>query len=132
MGPVICDYCAQPAEPCTGADIYPHRPDLAHKRFFRCAPCGAYVGCHENTRKAFGRLANAELRAWKMRAHAAFDPLWKSGRFPSRTKAYKWLSSEMGILKSDCHIGLFDLAQCARVESLCLGPILLETTKNSK
>ena len=116
---VSCDYCGLPAERCTGADIYPHRPDLAEKRFFRCVPCGAYVGCHQNNGQAFGRLANAELRAAKMRAHAAFDPLWKSGRFLSRRSAYAWLASAMGIPKDDCHIGMFDLDGCAKVADIC-------------
>ena len=31
----------------------------------------AYVGVHKGTDKPLGRLANAELRYWKKRAHAA-------------------------------------------------------------
>lgn len=115
----VCDYCHKDIDGCTGADIYPHRPDLAHKLFFRCVPCGAYVGRHAGSGIALGRLANSELRAAKMRAHAAFDPLWKVGDYQTRNDAYAWLAREMRIPKEKCHIGMFDLEQCAQVESIC-------------
>jgi hypothetical protein len=110
---VTCDYCGQPAELVNGTVIYPHRPDLRKRRFWRCAPCGAYVGTHENSEKAtpFGRLANAELRGLKQRVHAAFDPIWQ-GREMGRTEAYKWLAKALGITQGECHIGMFDEDRC--------------------
>lgn len=112
-----CPYCDKRARLASGADIYPHRPDifgLHAKPFWQCVPCGAYVGCHPGTRKPLGRLANAALRLAKMRAHEAFDPLWKSGRM-GRNEAYGWLTRALGIPGSECHIGMFDEAQCAAV-----------------
>lgn len=41
-----CPYCQRPSLLVTGKTIYPHRPDLVAKRFWQCAPCDAYVGCH--------------------------------------------------------------------------------------
>ena len=111
---ILCDYCGRPAEKATGKDIYPRRPDLYHLRFYRCKPCGAHVGCHANSEKPLGRLANAELRQAKMKAHAAFDPLWRS-REMSRRGAYRWLSKVLGVEAQHCHIGMFDLIQCQRV-----------------
>lgn len=76
---VICSYCNKPAELVTGKEIYPHRPDLYPKKFWRCRPCTAYVGCHKpnagygDGTRPLGRLANAELRAAKSAAHAAFS-----------------------------------------------------------
>lgn len=117
---VICPYCDRRAELVTGNVIYPHRPDLFAKLFYLCAPCDAYVGCHpKHTAKGggqgdgstpMGRLANAELRKAKRTAHAAFDPLWKSGRM-SRASAYKWLAEAMAISRNNCHIGMFDVDQ---------------------
>ena len=107
---VLCDYCQRPAERVTGVVIYPHRPDLADKRFFLCRPCGAYVGTHPDG-KPLGRLANAELRAAKQHVHAAFDPLWKSGRL-TRSNAYGKLADMLGIPMSECHIGMFDVDMC--------------------
>ena len=115
---IRCDYCQQPAELVTGADIYPHRHDLSSKAIWRCAPCGAWVGCHYGTTQPLGRLANAELRKAKMAAHAAFDPLWKSRRM-RRGEAYRWLSKELGIPFEQTHIGMFDVETCRRVVEAC-------------
>lgn len=127
-----CDYCSQPAELVTGAVIYPHRPDLGSLNFWRCAPCDAYVGCHEagsyrmlgshKIRHAgfepLGRLANAELRAAKQAAHKAFDPIWRC-QYMKRKEAYAWLAEKLGIAVEDTHIGMFDVAMCRRVVEVC-------------
>lgn len=115
---VHCDYCGNVVPLVTGREVYPHRPDLYAKKFYRCTPCDALVGCHPGTEKALGRLANPELRKAKMAAHAAFDPLWKSGQH-KRGQLYGWLAKQLGIEKKDCHIGMFDVAMCARVVDVC-------------
>jgi hypothetical protein len=65
-------------------------------------------------------LANAELRAAKSAAHAAFDPLWKShgNKGAARARAYRWLAQEMKMRPENCHIGMFDLDQCRAVVAL--------------
>ena len=113
-----CSYCNQEAEKVTGEAIYPHRPDLYDKSFFQCKPCDAYVGTHQNSGKSLGRLANAELREKKKRAHAVFDPIWRS-KERTRSQAYKWLGREMGLTRSQCHIGMFDEKQCDHVVHIC-------------
>lgn len=115
-----CNYCYKSAELVTGREIYPHRLDLHDKRFYRCVPCGAIVGCHPGTTRALGRLANAELRKARMAAHAAFDPLWRSGRM-TRGAAYKWLAARLGVDGGLCHIGEFELKICQRLVTLCNG-----------
>lgn len=121
MKPVSCDYCQQPAELCTGADIYPHRDDLARHHFYRCVPCEAYVGTHDGTVMPLGRLANARLRALKKSVHALFDPIWRGlgtprnrgrNRKTARSAAYGQLAIALGIPKSECHIGMFDEERC--------------------
>lgn len=113
FGPISCPYCKAAAVVATGAVIYPHRPDLAAKRFWLCEPCDAYVGCHPDG-APMGRLANAELRKAKMRAHAAFDPIWKDGGC-TRGVAYSLLAEALGLSGAACHIGYFDVATCDRV-----------------
>lgn len=116
---VICDYCGNKAALVTGRKIYPHRPDLFPLRFWHCEPCKAWVGCHKNSdAQPLGRLANAELRLAKSAAHRAFDPLWKSGE-TTRKQAYQWLSIQLGIPSESCHIGMFDVATCLRVQTIC-------------
>ncbi len=115
---LACAYCQQPTQLVGGNVIYPHRPDLAEKKFYRCEPCGAYVGCHPETETPLGRVANAELRKAKMDAHAAFDPLWKDGGM-KRKEAYAWLRSAMGLSEDECHIGVFNVDRCQEVVRLC-------------
>jgi hypothetical protein len=126
---VPCPYCGNHAALVGGARIYPSRPDLARLRFWLCAPCDAYVGCHKagewipgvghsDGTLPLGRLADVRLRASKRRAHAAFDALWKSGRM-KRRDAYRWLATRMGKQPEDCHIGMFGVDECSEVVDLC-------------
>lgn len=109
----LCPYCTGFSERVDGTAIYPHRPDLAHKVFYRCAPCDAYVGCHPNSTVPLGTLANAELRRWRARLHAVFDPVWQNAGFPGgRRLAYRRLARLMNLAPDDCHIALFDKDQC--------------------
>lgn len=112
---VHCDYCHEQSELVYGNSVYPNRRDLHKKRFYLCRPCRAWVGCHPNTLKPLGRLADKELRMMKMRAHESFDKLWKEG-YMSRKDAYKWLSEEMGLPAEQTHIGMFDIQKCRIVE----------------
>ena len=126
---VACDYCKDPAQLVTGAEIYPHRDDLIDRKYWRCIPCGAYVGCHKegdwtfvhhekvmsDGTLPFGRLANAELRAWKQTAHSALDQLWKNGGTMSRKAAYQWAAKALKLNMDQTHIGMFDVDQCKRL-----------------
>lgn len=115
----ICPHCNQPTKLVGGDVIYPHRKDLAAKKFWHCAPCKAWVGCHPGSSNPLGRPANAELRLWKQNAHAVFDALWKGPNAEmSRTQAYKWLQQAMGLTVREAHIGEFDVAQCKRLVHL--------------
>ena len=116
-GPV-CPYCGEISRQATGDELYPHRRDLYAKRFWICDPCDAWVGCHPGTETPLGRLANADLRKAKQRAHAAFDPIWKTKKL-RRSEAYAWLSGALGLPREECHIGMFDEAMCARVVEVC-------------
>lgn len=117
---VICDYCQQEAELVYGDVIYPHRQDLHLKRFWRCKPCQAYVGCHKFTEEPLGRLANTELRKMKMEAHSAFDPIWRGSKGKTtRSEAYAWLADQLGIPFPECHIGMFDVEMCRKVIEVC-------------
>jgi hypothetical protein len=116
-GRPTCQYCRKEARLVTGKHIYPHRPDLSRKRFWRCDNCDAHVGAKENGDPR-GPLANARLRQLRMEAHAAFDPYWKGGSM-SRTKAYKWLADQLGITEREAHIGSSDEEFCRRVLKLC-------------
>lgn len=113
-----CPYCDGSAELVKGDVIYPARDDLYNKNFYLCKPCNAYVGCHANTAIPLGRLANSELRRWKMAVHAVFDPIWRTGG-KSRGGAYLWLRDKMGLTENECHIGKFNVEQCRKAIAIC-------------
>ena len=117
---VICLYCGSGAALVSGISIYPSRTDLHSKQFWSCKPCDAYVGCHPGNADPLGRLANAELRRAKVAAHAAFDPLWKTGQM-KRREAYAWLREALGIDAHECHVGMFDVEMCKAVVAACRG-----------
>lgn len=95
-----------------------------------CYPCEAWVGVHKGTTKPLGRLANAELRALKRQVHTVLDPLWvkywqaypevpehvrsDAMRRAQRGRVYLWLAAQMGLTRDECHVGLFNVAQCER------------------
>ena len=120
-----CRYCQQPAALLrVGDDGYPYQRDYGPT--WVCVPCQAWVGCHPGTEKALGGLANAELRAAKQAAHAAFDPLWqrkieKEGctKGHARRAGYRWLSEQLGLPYKQTHIGYMSLEECRRVVEVC-------------
>jgi hypothetical protein len=113
MEPPICPYCNHAAKLIDSIVIYRVR---SYGMMWHCAPCDAYVGVHKDSKEhvPLGRLANAELRKWKMKAHAAFDPLWKEQGL-KRKEAYQKLADLLGIPVKETHIGMFDVDQCKRV-----------------
>lgn len=123
-----CPYCDGRSVLASSAEVYGGRD---YGPIYLCRPCDAYVGCHPGTTKPLGRLANAELRQWKQRAHAAFDPLWKRGskqqRFKRRRDAYAWLANNMGLSGDACHIGMFNVTQCKQVVDLCKVALFVTT-----
>jgi len=109
---IYCPYCGRQAEYVDTKEIYGKSYGMA----YLCRPCDAYVGVHDGTDQPLGSLANWELRRWRNRAHAAFDPLWQRGRFRRRRNdAYAWLAEKMGLPKEETHIAMFDVPQCKQV-----------------
>ena len=115
----ICPYCNNPTEFVDGKEIYGLNTNFG--MFYRCKSCKAHVGVNRGTTKALGRLANKELRKWKMKAHEELDQLWKGAKNETnaRSKTYKWLSNEMNIDPEFTHIGMFDIEECKKVIELC-------------
>ena len=84
--------------------------------FYGCSAwprCRGTHGAHPDG-SPLGVPADAATKAARIRAHAAFDRLWKGGTM-KRAQAYGWLSRTLGIAGADCHIGRFDAATCERV-----------------
>lgn len=88
MRKVYCDYCGRQAEYVDSKVVY----GKSYGMMYLCRNCMAYVGVHKGTDKPLGRLANAELRYWKKRAHAVFDPPVAAGPFPRPPQRGLWLA----------------------------------------
>ncbi len=73
--------------------------------------CDVTVGCHPDGRP-LGVPAGKATKAARIRAHASFDRLWKSG-FMSRGDAYAWLRTARPDLPK--HIAEMNAEQCAEV-----------------
>ena len=94
---LLCINCNKEVEAIltTGDVIYPHRPDLKLKNFYKCPYCGNYVGCHPNTVKPLGCIPTEELKKARIKVHNKLDYLWKSGKY-KRGYIYKKLSEHFG------------------------------------
>lgn len=121
----ICIECGQLASLVDGEAIYPHRPDLFSKRFYRCE-CGAYVGCHPHTEIALGKPCGPTARKARNEAHRQFDALWRRkmakdgvSQGQARGAAYRWLAEQMSLPTAECHIGWMTADQANRVVELC-------------
>lgn len=119
-----CPYCGKPAELRKSSDLYPHSSQ-DYGLFWVCpGDCDAYVGTHTNSKRhtPLGRLANKELREWKRKAHAIFDPMWKMSHDDymgfSRQQAYDWLTQQMGRV-NQVHIGQCDVNECKQIVEIC-------------
>ncbi len=116
MNGKICPYCKHPTVFVDSIEVYRKK---SYGMIYLCRPCQAWVGIHKDSKAAaLGRLANAELREWKKKAHDAFDPIYKSNQM-SRAQAYEWLSQKLNIPRHYTHIGFFGVETCKRVVSLC-------------
>lgn len=111
---VICDYCGRHADLYGGLDVYPDRKDLAERQFWVCWSCDAWVGCKKDSDEPFGELADETLRAARIAAHKAFDPIWEQ-ELMSKREAYDWLAQLLGVPREQCKIGLMKLGDCSRV-----------------
>ena len=108
--PTKCPYCGSEVILTTNDFIYGRKFWKGNNcNAYACIVCKASVGTHPDGVTPLGRLADDELKKLKMKAHALFDPIWKSGN-TGRDQAYKWLAKKMGIPGKDCHFGHFNKA----------------------
>jgi ssDNA-binding Zn-finger/Zn-ribbon topoisomerase 1 len=110
--------------PDCGADMI--LKDGKYGKFYGCErypQCDAAHGAHQHTEKPLGIPADKATRVMRIRAHKAFDKLWKKirekHRVDRRKWAYRWLRERMGMTAEECHIGKFTWEQCKKVIEIC-------------
>lgn len=102
-----CPQCNNEAIWCENKEVYGRNYGKSYM-IWLCKPCGAYVGCHNNTKNPKGSMANKEMREWRIKVHAILDPLWQSGKY-SRGVVYARLKDAMG---KEVHVGEADVEMC--------------------
>lgn len=122
----LCPYCHQSSRHIDSKEIY----GKSYGMVYACLRCDAYIGTHKsNPQLALGRLANHRLREAKKQAHFWFDRIARTdlihkvwpeimSDMTGRSKAYLWLSKQLGIELEFCHIGMFDEVGCKAVEEV--------------
>jgi len=106
-----CSRCGQYAVLRASRDVYPGKKDYGNFWVCPTKTCDAFVGCHKDTIRPLGELADAETRKWRKHTHICFDPIWKTGKM-DRKEAYRILAAHMHIHPDKCHIAMFDVKQC--------------------
>lgn len=87
-----------PARLTSGAEVYPHRTDLAEVPMWICDGCRNSVGAHrERSMKLapLGVIASPQIRKARTSIHHLIDPVWKSRRI-SRRALYAKISEALG------------------------------------
>ncbi len=65
-----------------------------------------------------GTLANGDLRNKRIKAHKAFDRIWKYG-IMEKWQAYRWLQAKFGLRSDQAHIANFSEYMCDQLILVC-------------
>jgi hypothetical protein len=118
--PTTCPNCGGEVQLLGNERVY-GRPYGEWPYAYKCMDraCNSYVGLHPFTAIPLGTLANPRTRKARTDAKAVFNPLWQTGK-RTRSEAYAWLASKLGIPVEECHVGWFDVKQCEKVVEVCV------------
>ncbi len=105
-----CPYCNRLAVWVDNKEVYGKNYGKSHK-IWLCKPCNAYVGCHNNTKKPLGTMADRNLRNWRIQAHNKIDWYWQQGMY-TRKEVYQKLSRFFG---EEIHIGSANRELCRMI-----------------
>ena len=80
---------------------------------WRDTQCPGGHSAHPDGRP-LGIPANRRTKDARIAAHHVFDHLWKGGQM-SRSAAYRWMQTAMGMTPSEAHIARFSREECKRL-----------------
>ena len=101
---------------CPECGRYMTLRDSVHGKFYGCTGfprCRATHGAHPDGRP-LGIPGDKATKAARIRAHEAFDRLWKCGGM-RRAQAYRWLQKRLHMTSAEAHIGRFTVELCEAV-----------------
>lgn len=92
-----CHYCNEPLDEVGGDRIWPHREDLAKKRFAICWPCSAWVGLKDDG-TAQGYNAKEHIRELRSQILSAWTAVCDTGAmtYEKADEFRNWLREEKG------------------------------------
>ncbi len=120
-----CPYCGKPTEIVDSIKIY----RTSYGMVWICTNwpfCNSYVGCHKDTNRPKGTIADHELRELRKECHALFDPQWLNtvDRKTARRRCYQSLSDRLNLRSDQTHFGMFDVDTCKRAIAILGKPLL--------
>ena len=121
--PEICRYCGGVIRCIPARKVYgktTNRLKMQGQWLYQCQNCNARVGCHRDSKRPLGNVANEVLRLKRVETHQVFDSLWQRQGM-TRTAAYKWLAERMELPEECAHIGGFEMDQCQKLVDICAG-----------
>lgn len=97
---IYCTECKKDVEArlTNGAEVYPHRKDLADNPQWICDTCKNFVGTHhksDDKYKPLGVIAGKEIKLLRQKIHAIIEPKFKTGEL-NRKETYSKISKELG------------------------------------
>jgi len=114
-----CQYCGATARLRSAEGIYKYGgSDIMLYVCSNYPECDSYVRVQPGTSKPVGSLADAKLRALRIKAHRHFGELYRSGLM-TKADAYTWLAFALCLLPSQTHIGHFSEHYCNQVIAEC-------------
>lgn len=118
---MICPYCKKEALWCENKEIYGKNYGKSYMCWL-CKECDAYVGCHNNTKKPLGTMANKTTRALRIKAKnywiENFAPDYKTIGSNKKGKYYYKLSQLLNIPYEETHFAMFSQSVCIKVLQL--------------
>ena len=117
---IHCPYCGAKATLRPSSAVYGDAAKTDGYLYVcdRYPKCDSYVGAHKKTKLPMGTLANGGLRKKRIKAHKAFDWMWKSGLM-TKWQAYKWMQGKLDLSDEQAHIAMFSEYMCDRLIAEC-------------
>lgn len=124
MNTPVCPKCKAPM--VQRKSKFPGRPFFWGCRNF--PDCTYRIGAHPSG-EPLGIPADEETRQARIKAHEAFDKVWKEWGY-TRREAYSLLAMVMGMTELEAHIGNFTKEQCEilikKVDQIYYGEVKLK------
>ena len=102
-------------------------PDCGEKMILKDSRFGWFYGCvtfpkcrathgADPLGEPLGEPADAETKQWRIKAHDAFDQLWKApDSTMSRSESYKWMIETLALTQDEAHIAMFGITRCKQL-----------------